>query len=124
MDAWMTTKKRSANGWKRSRTRRSLSLNTTSQKIKSKRYLHYFHVFANCTSLLLSHVSNVSNDASFPIVRTLSVFICLCILFRKGSYGGLVSNLSLNNRTRRDVSLANFECGPLLKEIILYISHG
>ena len=29
-----------------------------------------------------------------------------------------------NNRTRRDVSLANFEFGPLLKEIILFISHG
>lgn len=74
------------------------------------------------TSLLLAHVSN---DASFPIVRTLSVLICLCILFgRKGSYGGLGSNLSLNNGTRRDVPLANFECGPLLKEVILFISHG
>lgn len=48
-----------------------------------------------------------------------------CVSYSEiGSYGGLVSNLSLNNRTRRDVLLANFECGPLLKEIILYISHG
>ena len=50
VNASMTTKKRSPNDWKRSKTRRSLSLNTTSHRIKWKRYLKLLYLFCRSRS--------------------------------------------------------------------------
>lgn len=77
--------------------------------------------------LRIEQVSYLVMLAMMLVFQSLERYQCssACVSFsEKDPTADLGLTYLWNNRTRRDVSLANFECGPLLKEIILLISHG